>query len=179
MHCAELLQLAVVYTVIAWIQCKILKHWLFRLCFEKTYLLKIQSHGKADSSDLLIRQCVFQYSFRIHNKWKWVYGENEELGQGSDTNLPGGSIRPPDDPCNCYLSILVFLEWWATLVGDFILGTNCHKCDEEKKVIKSEATLQLGPACPLAIGRPGLVRDFTTGAGGQSWGLAAAVQLPA
>ena len=66
----------------------------------------------------------FNDSFRIHNKWKWVYGENEELGQGSDLNLPGGSIRPPDDPCNCYLSILVFLEWWATLVGDFILGTS-------------------------------------------------------
>ena len=44
--------------------------------------------------------------------------------------------------------------------------------------IKSEAPLQFPLACPLAIGRPGLVRDFTTGAGGQSWGLAAAVQLP-
>ena len=43
----------------------------------------------------------FNDSFRIHNKWKWVYGENEELGQGSDTNLPGGSIRPPE-----YFSIL-------------------------------------------------------------------------
>ena len=37
-----------------------------------------------------------------------------------------------------------------------------------KQEIKSEATLQLPPACPLAIGRPGLVRGFTSGLVGNS-----------
>ena len=38
----------------------------------------------------------------------------------------------------------------------------------EKQEIKSLATLQLPPACPLAIGRPGLVRGFTSGLVGNS-----------